>query len=124
MIAMLSPVISAWKAYNSGARNMKVNSIGSVTPVRKAVSASDIKSPPTWARRPLSAVWYMASAAAGRPNIITGKKPAMKPPAAGSPAKKRLRSPVASPKLPNTNHTKLLSTWCRPVTISSRLSAP
>ena len=36
----------------------------------------------------------MARHAAGRPNIITGKKPAMKAPAVGSPAKKRFRSPV------------------------------
>ena len=74
---------------------MKVNSIGSVTPVRSEVSASEPAVPPTRRRRSGRAVWYMARQAAGRPNIITGKKPAMNAPAVGSPAKKRFRSPVA-----------------------------
>ena len=73
---------------------MKLNSIGSVTPVRNAVSAIDSSMPPTALRRSGSADRYMARHAAGRPNIITGKKPDMNPPALGSPAKKRFRSPV------------------------------
>ncbi len=74
---------------------MKLNSIGSVTPVSMAVRASDSSMPPTALRRSGRAVWYMARHAAGRPNIITGKKPLMNAPALGSPAKKRFRSPVA-----------------------------
>jgi len=42
------------------------------------------------------AVWYMARQAPGKPNIMTGKKPDMKAPALGSPAKKkRFRVAVA-----------------------------
>ncbi len=61
---------------------------------------------------------------------MIGKKPAMKPPAVGSPAKKRCRSPVtAAPppggvKLPNTNQASELMMWCRPVTSSSRFRKP
>ncbi len=91
---MAAPVKSACITYRPGARNMKLNSIGSVTPVRNAVRARDSNMPPTAARRSGLAVWYMARHAPGRPNIITGKKPVMKPPAVGSPAKKRCRSPV------------------------------
>ncbi len=103
---------------------MKLNSIGSVTPVRNEVSASDSSIPPTALRRSGRAQRYMARQAAGRPNIITGKKPAMKPPALGSPAKKRLRSPVLPWKSPRMNQAMLLRMWCRPVTISSRFSTP
>ena len=74
-----------------------MNSIGSVTPVRNEVSAIDSSRPPAARRRSGRAAWYIARQAAGRPNIITGKKPLMKAPAVGSPAKKRLRSPVAPP---------------------------
>ncbi len=70
---MAAPVSMACRANSTGARNMKVNSIGSVTPVRKAVSASESSMPPTDLRRSGLAVWYMARQAAGRPNIITGK---------------------------------------------------
>ena len=66
----------------------------------------------------------MARQAAGRPNIITGKKPVMKAPAVGSPAKKRFRSPVVPWKSPTMNQATLLRMWCSPVTISSRLSTP
>jgi hypothetical protein len=48
-------------------------------------------------RRSGRAQRYIAKQAAGSPNIITGKKPLMKKPADGSPAKKRLRSPVTPP---------------------------
>ena len=74
---------------------MKLNSIGSVTPVRNEVSASEASMPPTAARRSGRALRHIARHAAGRPNIITGKKPLMNAPAVGSPAKKRFRSPVA-----------------------------
>ena len=86
---------------------MKVNSIGSVTPVRNEVSAIDISRPPTALRRSGRAARYMARHAAGRPNIITGKKPAMNRPAEGSSAKKRLRSPVTPPKSPTRNQATL-----------------
>jgi hypothetical protein len=74
---------------------MNVNSIGSVTPVRNEVSAIESMSPPTARRARARAVWYIARHAAGRPNIITGKKPVMKTPALGSPAKKRSGPRVA-----------------------------
>ena len=76
---------------------MKVNSIGSVTPVRNEVRPMETSKPPVSRRRSGRAVWYIARQAAGRPNIITGKNPLMKNPALGSPAKKRLRSPVTPP---------------------------
>ena len=91
---MAAPVSTVCTAYSTGARNMKVNSMGSVTPVRNAVRASDMSMPPTAFFRSGFAAWYMARQAAGRPNIITGKKPDMKAPASGSPAKNRRRSPV------------------------------
>ncbi|MDT4878619.1 hypothetical protein FQZ97_1142290 [compost metagenome] len=66
---------------------MKLNSIGSVMPVRNEVSAIENSMPPTSARRAGGVSWYIARQAAGRPNIITGKKPVMNRPAPGSPAK-------------------------------------
>ena len=90
MNAIATPVSTAWIAYSTGARNMNVNSIGSVTPVRNEVSAIENSRPPTALRRSGGAERYIARHAAGRPNIITGKKPDMKAPAVGSPAKKRL----------------------------------
>src|SRR6185437_2420094 len=71
---------------------MNVNSIGSVTPVRNEVRAIDSSRPATARRRSGSAVWYIARHAPGRPNIMTGKKPAMNAPAVGSPAKNLFRS--------------------------------
>jgi hypothetical protein len=56
---------------------MKLNSIGSVTPVRNEVRASEVSMPPTAFFFSGRAVWYMARQAAGRPNIITGKNPLM-----------------------------------------------
>jgi hypothetical protein len=103
---------------------MKVNSIGSVTPVRKAVRAREASMPPTAFFRSGRAAWYMARQAAGRPNIITGKKPLMKAPAVGSPAKKRFRSPCAPLKSPTMNQATLFRMWCRPVMINSRFSRP
>ena len=103
---------------------MKLNSIGSVTPVSAEVSARLNSMPPTALRRSGAAAWYMARHAAGSPNIITGKNPAMKLPALGSPAKKRRKSPVVPCQSPTTNQATLLRTWCSPVTSSSRLSTP
>jgi len=74
---------------------MKLNSIGSVTPVSSDVSARLKNMPPTALRRSGRAARYIAKQAAGRPNIMTGKKPVMKLPAVGSPAKKRRMSPCA-----------------------------
>ena len=59
-----------------------------------AVHSSSSMPPTAW-RRSGKAERYIARHAAGRPNIITGKKPDINPPALGSPAKKRFRSPVA-----------------------------
>ncbi len=129
-IASDSPVSTAWITYSTGARNMKLNSIGSVTPVRNDVSAIENSRPPTIARRSFGASCSIARHAAGRPNIMIGKKPAMKVPAVGSPAKKRCRSPctISPPaggvKLPNTNHASELMMWCRPVTSSRRFRKP
>ena len=77
----------AVKVARAGATNMNVNSIGSVMPVRNDVNAIDTSRPPTALRRPGFTERYIARQAAGRPNIITGKKPVMKAPAVGSPAK-------------------------------------
>ena len=52
MSTIAVPVSTACTAYSAGARNMNVNSIGSVTPVRNEVSAIDSSRPPT-ARAPL-----------------------------------------------------------------------
>ncbi|OPZ36994.1 MAG: hypothetical protein BWY99_01951 [Synergistetes bacterium ADurb.BinA166] len=68
---------------------MKANSIGSVIPVRKDVSATLSRIPETAFLLAERAVVYIARAAAGRANIMMGKKPVMKTPAVGSPAKKR-----------------------------------
>ncbi|KGC39758.1 hypothetical protein DO73_4455 [Burkholderia pseudomallei] len=53
----------------------------------------------------------------------------MKPPALGSPAKKRCRSPVtaappAGVNVPNTNQTSELMMWCSPVTSNRRFRNP
>ncbi|MNO10426.1 hypothetical protein D3C81_2342900 [compost metagenome] len=50
--AMDSPVSTAWIRNSKGARNMKANSIGSVTPVRAEVRAIDRRMPPISLRRP------------------------------------------------------------------------
>ena len=54
---METPVSTAWTAYRTGAMNMNVNSIGSVTPVMNEVSAIENIMPPTTARRSGRAVW-------------------------------------------------------------------
>jgi hypothetical protein len=65
-----SPASAACSAYSTGATKMKANSIGSVIPVRKDVSAAEIMMPPTLARFSGRAVRHMASAAAGSPHIL------------------------------------------------------
>ena len=55
---------------------MKENSNGSVTPVKKEAKAAAISKPAAIFFLLSFAVWYIASAPAGRPNIITGKNPA------------------------------------------------
>ena len=75
------PVSTAWMANSSGARNMKENSMGSVTPVRNEVSAIENNMPPTALRFSGRAVRYIARQAPGSPNIITGKNPDMNAPA-------------------------------------------
>ena len=87
------PVSSACTTYSSGATNMNANSSGSVTPVTNDVSAAANRMEPATLRLRGSAWRHMASAAAGSPNIITGKKPVMNMPALGSPCRKRLMSP-------------------------------
>ena len=75
-------------------------------------------------RRSGRAVWIIARHAAGRANIMIGKKPVMKPPACGSPAKNRFRSPVLPLYSPNWNHSNEFGMWCRPNGSSSRLIRP
>ncbi len=65
--------------------NMKENSIGSVTPVTNEVRASETIMPRTALRRSGRAVCAIASAAAGRPNIMIGKKPDWNCPRSGRP---------------------------------------
>lgn len=74
--------------------NMNVNSMGSVTPVTKEVRASENIMPPTTLRRSGRAQCTIARQAAGRANIMIGKKPVMNCPADGSPARKREMSPL------------------------------
>ena len=71
-MASESPVSTAWMMYNGKATNMNANSSGSVTPVRKAVSAAADRMPTASFLCRLFATWIMARAAAGRPNIRIG----------------------------------------------------
>ena len=52
-----------------------MNSIGSVIPVNIAVNAADNNKPPTTLRFSGLAHLYIASAAPGKPNIISGNLP-------------------------------------------------
>ncbi|MCY1434958.1 hypothetical protein D9M71_510350 [compost metagenome] len=87
VMAIDRPVSNACSTNSNGARNMKANSIGSVTPVRNAVNAIDRKIPPITLRRSGRALRYIARHAAGRPKIIIGNMPVMNWPPFGSPAK-------------------------------------
>ncbi len=122
-------VSTACTTYSTGAMNMKVNSIGSVMPVTNEVSASETIMPVTALRRCGLAQCAIASAAAGSPNIMIGKKPDMNWPALGSPAKNRAMSPcTTSPeafvKSPSWNQATVLRNWCMPTGISARLIRP
>ena len=72
------PASTQCTAYMGSATKMKVNSSGSVMPVRKAVRAAESSRPPAAFFFSGFAQWYIASAAPGRPNIIKGNLPAMK----------------------------------------------
>ena len=72
------PASTQCTAYMGSATKIKVNSSGSVMPVRKAVKAADSSRPPAAFFFSGLAHWYIASAAPGRPNIIKGNLPAMK----------------------------------------------
>ena len=61
--------------YSGKHRNMKPNSKGSVTPQTNAQMAAEVTRP--MAAFLFLAVWTMASAAPGMPNIMVGKKPDM-----------------------------------------------
>ena len=67
---MPRPVSTAWATNSSGATNRKENSIGSVTPTSREVNAAGISIAFAAALRSGFAVGYIASAAAGRPNIL------------------------------------------------------
>ena len=75
VIAAVTPANKACTTYRPGARNMKENSIGSVTPVKKEQNAADANNPYTIFFLPGFAVLYIARQAAGRPNIMNGKNP-------------------------------------------------
>ena len=62
-------------------------------PVTKEVMAEEVIRPLTSLRRFLAHL-YMARAAPGRPNIMTTKNMDRNRPAVGSPARKRVISPV------------------------------
>ena len=75
VITVKTPYNAAYTTYNAGAKNMKPNSKGSVTPQTNAQTAAE-------AIRPIAtyflaglAAWIIAKAAPGIPNIIHGKKP-------------------------------------------------
>ena len=72
------PASTQCTAYMGSATKIKVNSSGSVIPVRKAVRAAESSRPPETFFFSGLAHWYIASAAPGRPNIIKGNLPAMK----------------------------------------------
>ena len=89
--------------------------MGSVMPVTNEVSAALTIMPPMTFLFSGLAVVYIASAAAGKPNIVIGNQPVMKMPPSW---------PAVSKKLvwsPNWNHTTVLRTWCRPRGMSRRL---
>src|SRR5699024_10520816 len=106
--------------YNAGAKNINENSSGSVTPVKKAANAAaNIKDAAVFLRFVL-AVWYIARAAAGNPNIIIGKNPAgyiPVTPFSPSAAKNLPISLIA----PTSNQKTEFNAWCKPVGISKRL---
>ena len=62
-------------AYKSGATKRKVNSKGSVIPVSIEVRAADKRRPATASFFSGFATLYMASAAPGRPKIMSGNLP-------------------------------------------------
>jgi hypothetical protein len=77
-------------------------------------------------------LWIIARRAAGRANIMIGKKPAMKMPTFGprsAALKKQVRSPLrawpaALVQSSAWNQTNELRTWCRPIGMSARFAAP
>ena len=72
-----APANTQWIAYNTGATNKNVNSSGSVIPVNIEVNAADNNKPPTAFLFSGFAHLYIASAAPGKPNIISGNLPDM-----------------------------------------------
>src|SRR5690625_812351 len=65
----------------NGEMNINENSSGSVIPVKNDVNAAEPSKPATIFFFSGRAVWYIANAAAGKPNIIIGNSPAIKLPA-------------------------------------------
>ena len=100
---------------------MKPNSKGSVTPQTKEHTAAEAIRPIATFFLPSFAVWIIARAAPGIPNIIQGKKPDIYIPrlhvtsALVLPAQKCVRSP--RPMVSNQN--TLFNAWCNPVGISN-----
>ncbi|CEY76860.1 Uncharacterised protein [Streptococcus pneumoniae] len=108
---------------------MNENSIGSVIPVKNEVNARPANIPVTALRFSGLAAAIIAKHAAGKPNIITGKKPVINIPAVLSPARKRAISPLttlpaAFVKSPNTNQKYVFITWCKPIGINKRFNKP
>ena len=69
------PAKKTWTPNNNGATKIKVNSIGSVIPVKILVRAADRKRLPMTFWDSFFAVWYIANAAPGNPNIIKINSP-------------------------------------------------
>ena len=104
---------------------MKANSNGSVTPVKKADNAAAPKRPAATFFLFSFAVWYIAKAPAGRPNIITGKNPAWYIPVTPftPPSICPQNLPISSiPAILNQNTE--FNAWCNPNGINNLLKNP
>ena len=99
---------------------MNANSNGSVTPVKNEDNAAANNNPYTAFFLLSLAVWYIAKAPAGKPNIITGKNPVMYIPVTPW-------VPVPAQKFPislipaTSNQNTELSAWWSPVGINNLL---
>ena len=134
MITNDKPSKIAWIKNKIGDKNKNENSSGSVIPVKNEVKAPDANKPATSFFLSGRAAWYIASAAAGKPNIIIGNSPPMKLPAVSwtlsfNCAKKivispRTTEPAAVVYEPNSYQNGAWKIWCNPNGISKRLINP
>ena len=102
---------------------MKENSSGSVIPVKKEAKTAATKRADTAFFLLSLALRYIAKAAPGKPNIMTGKKPAWYIPVLPSspiPCQKFLISSIPA----TSNQNTALRAWCKPTGIKRRLKKP